>query len=213
MKKFLAVILAVMMLFGTLAISSSAENYGQTNYWAINDLKLANNQVVLCFQLKSGKITSGIWAYDIDEGNFDYKEVYEGEYFYMVPDNRYVKQEDFDKGNLPQTAGKTIQLPDVTPPSGWVFNGWSTPDGEVYVGGTSYTIPPYAGGTTGTIIRFEADYAPLEPEEDTMGGVMNILVKVFGAIVGLLFFSDEHGSDAIEEGMQLMQKLIGGLFA
>ena len=44
-----------------------------------------------------------------------------------------------------------------------------------------------------------------------MGGIMDILVKVFGSIVGLLFFSDP-GTDAIDEGMKLVNKLIGGLF-
>ena len=212
MKKLLAVILSVMMLFGALSISTSAENYGETNFWGINELKLSGNQVVLCFELKSGKITSGIWAYDIDNKTFDYKEVYEGEFFYMVPDNRFVSQEDMDKGILPQSPGTSIQLPDITPPSGQSFNGWATSDGQIYVGGTVYTIPAYAVGGSTKIIKFTADYSLLEPEEDTMGGVLDILVKVFGAIVGLLFFSDEHGSDAIEEGMQLMQKLIGGLF-
>ena len=46
-----------------------------------------------------------------------------------------------------------------------------------------------------------------------MAGVMNILVKVFGTIIGLLFYSGEYGSAATEVGMQIMQDLLGDLFA
>lgn len=206
MKKFLAAVLAVMMIFCSFAVSAADDvttapvyktpNYGYVNFW---EAEIANtNQTIVSFKLNSGKITSGVVAYDIANDSFEHLETFDGEYYYMVP---YTASA--------QVPGSTIQLPVVTAPSDWVFNGWSTPDGEIYVGGTSYTIPSSAAYK---VIRFEADYSIAEEEEDTMGGVMSILVKVFGSIVGLMFFSDEYGSSAIEEGMQLVEKLIGGLF-
>lgn len=199
MKKILAVILSVMMLFGALSVGASAENYGSTNFFS--EGLVNRNQAVICFELNSGKITSGVWAYDIDTGVFNYMEVFDETYYYMIPDNKT------NAGS--QVAGTSILLPDVTPPSDWSFNGWADSTGEIYVGGTEYYIPSNAGGT---IIKLKADYSMSVPEEDEMGGVMDILVKVFGTIVGLLFFSDKHGSSAIEEGMQLMEKLLGSLF-
>lgn len=199
MKKILAVLLAVMMLFATLSIGASAENYGSTNFFA--DGLVNRDQAVIRFVLNSGKITSGVWAYDIDSGSFDYMEVFEEANYYMIPDNKSNK--------TAQVAGSSILLPEVTAPSDWTFNGWADSKGQIYVGGTEYYIPSNAGGS---IITLTADYSLAVPKEDEMGGIMDILVKVFGTIVGLLFFSDKHGSSAIEEGMQLMQKLLGSLF-
>lgn len=200
MKKFLAAVLAVMMIFSAFSVSAANEykepNYGYVNFWTAG--KANSNQTVVSFKLNSGTITSGVLAYDIANNTFEHLETFSGDYYYMVP---YTASA--------MVPGTTIQLPIVTAPSDWVFNGWSTPDGQIYVGGTSYTIPTSAAGT---IIYFQADYSIAEEEEDTMGGVMSILVKVFGSIVGLMFFSDEYGSSAIEEGMQLVEKLIGGLF-
>lgn len=201
MKKILAVLLSVMMLFGALSIGASAENYGYTNFYS--DGIVNSNQAIIRFQIGSGKITSGIWVYDIDDGSFDYKDVFDEEYYYMIPNNK--------NGNLDlHTPGTSITLPDITAPNGYVFNGWSDINGQIYVAGTEYYIPSNGAGQ---IITLKADYALAAPEEDTMGGVMSILVKVFGSIIGLLFFSDKHGSAAIEEGMQIVEKLIGGLFA
>lgn len=202
MKKFLAAVLAVMMIFCSFSVSAAdvtikEPNYGYVNFWSA---KVASeNQTVASFKLNAGTITSGVLAYDIANQSFEHLETFSGDYYYMVP---------YSASSM--IAGESyIQLPIVTAPSDWVFNGWSTPDGQIYVGGTSYKIPSDAAGT---IIRFEADYSIAVEEEDTMGGVMSILVKVFGAIVGLMFFSDEYGTSAIEEGMQLVEKLIGGLF-
>ena len=217
MKKVLAAILAVIMLFATFSVGASAENYGSGDFWSdgigsgmTEKTVLEDNQRVLHFVLNSGTITSGVWVYDISGSGFEYKPTYKGTDYYMLPDNRYFSEADRKNPNidLPHTPGTTVRLPNVTAPSGSSFNGWQVEEtGEIYVGGSEYTIP-YGSGK---IITFKAYFVPKELEEDTMGGVMEILVKVFGSIVGLLFFSDQ-GTDAIDEGMKLMQKLIGGLF-
>lgn len=202
MKKILAVVLTVMMLLGTLSVASSAENYGSINFFEEKNSagnKIVNsNQAVISFKLGAGKITSGVWAYDIDSESFDYKEVFSGDYYYMIP-----------QSSTAQTVGTSVYLPVVTAPSGMVFNGWSDSQGQIHACGTEYYIPSYA---VGNIIRLEADYSLAQPEEGTMDGAMGILIKVFGSIIGLLFLSDKHGTAAIEEGMALVEKLIGGLF-
>ena len=43
-----------------------------------------------------------------------------------------------------------------------------------------------------------------------MGTVLDILVKVFGTIVGLLFLQGE--ADPVEAGMQMMGNLLDNLF-
>ena len=209
MKKVLATVLAVIMLFATFAVGASAENYGSADFWHVNDAMnvdtvLENNQRVIHFVLNSGTI-AGATVYDIDTGNFEYMPTYKGEDYYMLPDNRGLNRES---SVLPHTPGTTITLPNVVAPSGSTFRGWQHElTGEIYTAGRAYTITP----DSNKIIVFKAYFVPAELEEDTMAGVMDILVKVFGSIVGLLFFSDQ-GTDAIDEGMKLMQKLIGGLF-
>ena len=204
MKKFLAAILAVLMLFCTFSVSATDStaipkdpDFGYVNFWS--EGVASYDQAVLAFELNTGVITGGVRVYDVANKKYEHLETFEGDYYYMVP-----------YGSYSPKPGTIVQLPRVKAPSGWVFNGWSTPDGEIYVGGTSFTIPSYAAGD---IIYLQADYSLAEVEEDTMSTVMDILVKVFGSIIGLLFFSDEYGSSAIEEGMQIMQKVLGSLLA
>ena len=211
MKKVLAAVLAVIMLFATFTVGASAENYGSADFWQetngamTSDTFLEDDQRVIHFVLNSGTIVSGATVYDIDSKSFRYMPTYKGEDYFMLPDNRNL---DRNNGVLPHTPGTTITFPNVAAPSGSTFRGWQHElTGQIYTAGSAYTITP----DSNKIIVFKAYFVPAELEEDTMSGVMSILVKVFGSIVGLLFFSDQ-GTDAIDEGMKLMQKLIGGLF-
>ena len=215
MKKVLAAVLTVIMLFAALSVVASAENYGSADFWdestsSVMDKTtyLEDTQRVIHFVLNSGTIVSGAWVYDIDGTGFTYKPTYKAEDYFMLPDNRPYSEADRQTGKLPHTPGTTITLPNVAAPSGSTFRGWQHElTGRIYVAGSSYTIDP----DSDRIITFKAYFVPEELEEDTMGNVMDILVKVFSSIVGLLFFSDQ-GTDAIDEGMKLVNKLIGGLF-
>lgn len=204
MKKVLALFLAIITLFSALSVGASAMDLEAVR----KEQHLQDNQVILSFDLNGGTIKGGIRVYtpsyyDPDtkttvQGSFSWSESYLENMYYMIPEN----------GS--QTPTSEVKLPGVTPPSGYVFNGWyCTWTNSTHPGNRMYTIPKNTGGQ---IIEFVADYAPEVEEEDEMAGVFNILVKVFGTIIGLLFLSDRE-EGAVEAGMQLMTDLLGSLFA
>lgn len=206
MKKVLALFLAVMMLFGALSISSSAMDLETVK----KDENIKANQVILIFDLNGGTIKGGIRVYtpkyyDAQKnewvpGSFNYVDNYLENMYYMIPES-----------DDAQISGKSsVRLPGVNPPSGHVFNGWFCEEtNHTYPGSRLFDIPEYTGDS---LLHFIAAYSLEVPEEDEMAGVFNILVKVFGTIIGLLFLSDRE-EGAVEAGMQLMNDLLGSLFA
>ena len=208
MKKVLALFLAIMMLFGTLSVGASALDLESISDERKAAGKLTDNQVILSFDLNGGTIKGGVRVYtpayyDTNgnkvAGSFSWSESYLENMYYMIPESI---------GE--QEPGDEVALPNVTPPSGYVFNGWyCTYTNSTHPGNRSFKIPDHTGGK---VLQFIADYAPDTPEEDEMAGVFNILVKVFGTIIGLLFLSDKE-EGAVEAGMQLMSNLLGSLFA
>ena len=202
MKKVLALLLSVIMLFGALSVGATAINIDSVRA----DAGLIPSQVILSFNLNSGTIKNGVTVYDYETKTFIYDDNYLDNMYYMIPDNSLVVD-----GKYSQLPTSVVNLPAVNPPSGYVFNGWYCyATNETYPGNRGFTIPSDAAGK---VIEFKADYLKAEPEEDTMAGVMDILVKVFGTIIGLLFYSNEYGSAATEVGMQIMSDLLGDLFA
>ena len=205
MKKVIALFLAVMMIFGALSISSSAMDLEAVK----KDEDIKSNQVILIFDLNGGTIKGGVRVYTPKyydaqtntwvDGSFNYVENYLENMYYMIPES--------DDAQIPS---KTVRLPGVNPPSGYVFNGWFCVEtNHTYPGNRMFTIPDYTGDS---LLHFTAAYGLETPEEDEMAGVFNILVKVFGTIIGLLFLSDRE-EGAVEAGMQLMSDLLGSLFA
>lgn len=195
MKKVLAVFLSVMMLFGALSFSSSAENVSDYFNSTLVD---PNKQAIVTFDPAGGTFKSPVWVYDSSKGGFNYVENYSGAIYVMLPR---------ESNNM--EPGDYIYLPVMTAPSGYQFDGWfcynngtSTGLSATYAANSAYQIPY---GSAGTVIRFIAAYSPTEPEADTMETVMNILIKVFGTIVGLLFL---EGADA---GIKMMEKLLSGI--
>ena len=209
MKKVLAALLAVMMIFGMLSVGTSVA-YVSDEYTD----KVVNKQVILSFNLNGGTIKGGVKVYKglktDNNGNivrdangqvipvFTYDNRYTDNMYYMIPDG--------EGSQIPGVS--SVTLPSVSPPSDHAFNGWYCyTTNETYAANRSFTIPSYA---VGEVIEFTADYSRSEPEEDTMGGVLNILVKVFGSIVGLLFLQGE--ADPVDAGMKMMQGLLENLF-
>ncbi len=195
MKKILSVILAVMMLFATMSISASASSFN--DQW--HQAGMANdNQAVLVFNLMGGKMKNPVLERD-ESGVWVTTEGKTGTYV-MLP-----QTEDAQK------AGSVVILPDVTPATGMSFSGWEYFDasGTRYVLGANgpFTIPEAAfTGNNYGVIYFNATYASAAPEEDTMGTIINILIKVFGAIIGILFYGGNT-----EAGVAMMEKIFGGL--
>lgn len=150
-------------------------------------------QTVLSFDINGGALMNGAYVYDTTTGAFVYTEGITGMY-YMLPQNQEA-----------QRPGYYITLPYVQAPTNSQFTGWYCyADGKTYSPGSSWQIP---AGSAGTIIEFRAFYAPASVEEDTITKVMNILIKVFGAIIGIVLYSGDT-----EAGVALMQKVLGGIF-
>ena len=208
MKKVLAALLAVMMIFSVLSVGTSVA-YESDEYTD----KVVNKQIILSFNLNGGTIKGGVKVYKglktdaqgnvIRDANgqvipvFTYDNRYTDNMYYMIPDSE-----------VSQLPGKVVTLPSVTPPSDHAFNGWYCyATNETYAANRTFQIPDVNTG----VIEFMADFTRTTPEEDTMSGVMDILVKVFGTIVGLLFLQGE--ADPVDAGMKMMENLLENLFA
>lgn len=210
MKKVLSVFLAILMLCGALSVGSFAE--GTTTVdpstapsyydWWGEGGPCNSKQAVLSFKLNGGVLKNDVQVYDFNTGSFVWmsgKDV-TGTY-YMVPQNSDL-----------QNAGDYVTLPTVTPPSGLQFVGWDVISciadqslvGNTFGGSGRFVIPTNAGKT---LIQFVARYVAAEQEEDPMTKVMNILFKVFGAIIGILVYKGDTAA-----GVELMKKIFGGLF-
>lgn len=206
MKKVLAVLLSVMMLFGALSVGATALDTSDSYLQQV-----LTQQVVLSFNLNGGSIKGGVRVYEglkEDETGkmvptFVYDNRFTDSIYYMIPETT-----NPDDPNYDMAPYDTVVLPSVTPPSGYAFNGWYCyTTNETYAANRPFEIPGYAAGT---VIEFTADYSRSEPEEDTMAGVMEILVKVFGTIIGLLFLQSEP--DPVDAGMKIMEQLLANLF-
>lgn len=206
MKKFLAVILSVMMIFASFSVCSFAAGDVSDYYFHVTDengnpLVDPAKQVIIVFDLNGGTLKNGAWVYDIQDG-FEFQYRVSGSYV-MLP-----------RSADEQIAGEsTITLPNVNAPTNHQFNGWycygnvgNFDQGNSYAANTTYLIPD---GAEGTVIEFRASYTPIAEEEDTMASVFNILVKVFGTIVGLLFLGDE--ANPAEAGQQMMSQLLASI--
>lgn len=198
MKKILSVLLAVMMLFGALSISSSAANYvnNATDAKAIMAEKTAgtdNYHVVICYNVNGGTMKNAVRVYDKDLNNFTPVEAVSG-YYFRIPENAndlYI--------------GQTITLPTVTAPDGYQFDGWFCAN-ESYAANGSFEITYDKIDSNTGCIEIKAGYSPSEIEGDTMATVMNILIKVFGAIIGILFYNADTAA-----GVKLMEQILGGI--
>lgn len=210
MKKVLSVFLAALMLFAFMAVPVSAaegdETPSQPGTPYHGTGKANANQAVLKFDLNGGKCKTGLTIYDPDSPNgyYMYHEATEiPQIFYLVPT-------DISEGSTAFTPGRPVTLPSVTPPSGYSFVGWERfAEGSNSEGAGSYTtrIGSYTiqDNDKNSVVQFIAVYEPAQVEEDTFSKVFDILVKIFGAILGVI---TGRGTDA---GIATMKNLFGGL--
>lgn len=190
MKKILAVLLSVMMLFGALSFSSSATTYSETSgsdslILTLRKTGVINpNQVIFCFELQRGTMLNEMPVYDREDKVFTYEAGVTGRY-YMIPDNS-AAYEGVDASTL-HTAGTSIYLPSVVPPSGKVFDGWEytdpkTKEKRILSADSRFQIPngTYATNPELAIIYFEAVYSPGEVEGDFLSKIISVLVSLLG---------------------------------
>ena len=87
MKKFLAAILAVLMIFCTFSVGATNStvvqpkdpDYGYVNFWY--EGIATYDQAVVAFELNSGKITGGVRVYDVANKRYEHLETFSGEYY------------------------------------------------------------------------------------------------------------------------------------
>ncbi len=199
MKKLLSVLLAVLMIFSTVAISASAAT-PITDPQVASDKRdaVGKNHVIIHYNLYDFKTKYAQYTYDVDSGKFAYIEGITGSY-YHIPEN---SDQLF--------VGYTFALPEVTAPEGKQFNGWRCTthvDRPTFAAGEALKITnEMLALAENNVIKFEVVWGSAVPEEDTMGKIVDILTKVFGAIIGLLFFNGRT-----QAGVDLMKELLGGV--
>ena len=204
MKKVLALVLAVMMLFGSMSLNASA---AVTNYKP-SDASLAKYTTLK----QTGVINpdQAILAFDVQNGTFfDKVNVYEGGKFqsvagvtgvyYMIPDN-------INSVNTNLIPGRYVILPLVTAPTGKTFDGWYCYyDDELYSAGSKFIIPgdaEFGVSSFDGVIEFVAFYSPAPIEKDIFATIISTLIGlVAGLIAPMIGMTEDE-----------LVALVGGLF-
>ena len=204
MKKVLALLLAVMMLFGSLSVNVSAATTDYKPSVASKDLYdtllqtevIKLDQAVLAFDVQNGTFYGEVNVYE--GGKFQNKSNVTGVY-YMIPNNSA-------GSNTNLVPGRYIILPQVVAPTGKVFDGWYCYyDDELYSAGSKYIIP--GDSKTGVsafdgVIEFVAFYSPAPVEKDIFATIISTLIGlVAGLIAPMLGMTEDE-----------LVALVGGLF-
>ena len=197
MKKILSVILAVMMLFGAMSVSASAANgyaYDETTGllggYRVNNGFDPDTQLLIVLDF------NGCKSFDPVYNCIDSKS---GE-TYTSP------VETTGTVVVVASINNDFILPLITPPADYTTNGWycSTLE-QSFVAGINGAVH-LTQGMEESVLYFRASTYPSAPEEDTMATILGVLTKVFGAIIGILFYGG-----STEAGVALMDKVLGGL--
>ena len=186
MKKILAVVLAVMMMFSCLAVASSA--FEVTSEFTKGNV--TNDQVAILLNFNGGSSRDQLPVYT--NGDFVIQNV-SGSYIWLPESSEDLKK------------GASIQLPVATGADGKVLTGWRCSlDNKLYAATDWYKIPE--DHSSKSYIQFIAEYTTAEAEEDTMATIMGILVKIFGGILGFLLFNGDT-----EAGVKYMENALAGI--
>ena len=204
MKKVLALLLAVMMLFSTLAFSSSAAktNYKPSEastalYTTLKQTGVINlDQAVLAFDAQNGTFFGKVNVYE--GGKFQQMTGVTGVY-YMIPDN-------INSLNTNLVPGRYVILPQVIAPVGKTFDGWYCYyDEEIYSAGSKFVIPGHADigvSEFDGVIEFVAFYSPAPVEKDIFATIISVLIGIVAPLIAPLLGMTEDEILA----------LVGGLF-
>lgn len=201
MKKILSVLLAVMMLFGALSLSSSAALVNEADALAAvrevtggSTAVNGNPYVVICYMIGEGTYGEPVQVY---ESNGFVNSENPGAYYYRIPTT----------SNELYIGDKNFRPYSVVAPEGKDFDYWyCVENGQPYHPTLHYEITEDMVNAN-NVITLRASYSVAAGTEDTMSMIMGILIKVFGTIVGFLFFNGQT-----EAGIEVLEKMIGGLF-
>lgn len=205
MKKLLSVLLAALMLFGSLGMSASALSLGGSGVDYIPPSqaeiaeKIQGNDFVMYFSNSEGfTLWPGTELYVSGKGFQTVKDSYNGS-FYMLPRN---------SGQY--YFGCTVTLPELVDTEAFDFKGWWCKSdknaSDPFFAGRDVVITQDMADANDSIVKFSPYYGQNGPAEDTMGMVIDILCKIFGAIFGLLFC---NGDTAL--GILKVQEILGGI--
>ncbi len=198
MKKLLSVLLAALMLFGTLGMSASAaESYIPPSQEEVKSA-LSTNDFIMYFSNSAGfTLYPGTELYVSGKGFVEVKDSYSGS-FYMLPRN---------SGQY--YFGCTVTLPELVDTEAFDFKGWWCDSDknarDPLFAGRDVEITQAMADTDG-VVKFTPYYGQNGPADDTMGKVIDILCKVFGAIFGLLFCNGDT-----KLGILKVQEILGGI--
>lgn len=219
MKKILSVFLAVLMLFGALSISSSAAkpaitpaglneaiNWTKNEYGADSMYDPATNPdgyVIVCFSVGEGEFMYDVDALDMSAGGYGtlVKTVTPGDRYYQVPvdaNTNFITCGDFE---IPYVREKNTEEKQFVK---WVCNG----NQQSYSAGDVIQLTSDMITSNTKCIYFVARYIDVAPQSDTLETIINVLVKVFGSIIGFLFM----GGDP-DAGTKFMADMIAGIIA
>ena len=219
MKKVLALFLAVLMLCGCFGVSASAadeETLGMyVDYFGNGKVADPSKECIVIYYSGIGSFAEGTTHYSYKQGPIPVGKNYKG----VLVDAPFMGTNTF----VPEAAYQLKELPTL---EGYEFRGWRFCGYEYNGGVVEYEtnnnmyLRLVDGGTTvypsgswillptncaGKALRFEAEWR-LTAEEDTMTMILGIMMKVFGAIVGILMYQGDT-----EAGVALMEKVLGGI--
>lgn len=186
MKKVLAVVLAVMMMFSCFAVASSA--FEVTSEYTKGNV--TNDQVAILLNFNGGSSRDQLPVYN--NGNFEMQTV-SGSFIWLP------------ESSTDLVKGSSVQLPVVTAPSGQSLTGWRCSlDNKLYAATDYFVIPE--DHNSKSYIQFIAEYTTAEAEGDTMATIMGILIKIFGALLGFLLYNGDT-----EAGVAFMENALAGI--
>ena len=212
MKKILSVFLAVLMLFGALSISSSAAStaitapglqqaidkieatYGKGSMY--NEKTNNDGYVVVSYSIGVGEFMEDVYAYDVATDKIVLTTT-PGDPYYQIPSNpdeNYITYGGYKLPYVRDTEEKQFIQ--------WICSG----NQQTYPAGKVITLSEDMISGTSNCIYFTAEYLTVTPQSDVLETVINVLVKVFGSIIGFIFF----GGDP-DAGTKFMQDMIGGI--
>lgn len=203
MKKILSVLLAVLMIFSTFALAASAaapitDPNKASDIRATNTANSEKTHVIIYYNLYDFTTKYSQYTYDVESGKFAYINNITGG-FYQVPEN-----------SSQLYVGYKFALPEVTAPEGKQFNGWrclTHIDRPTFAAGEAITITSdMLSLAQNNVIEFEVVWGSAAPEEDSMGKIVDILTKVFGAILGILIFNGQT-----QKGVDLVKEMFSGI--
>ncbi len=213
MKKILSVFLAVLMLFSVLSVSSSAAQYVAATkqdaldyitdtYGSASLYDKDNNDdglILVCYSVGDGEYITEVDALDMAT-NRVIETLTPGARYFQVPPSLTENYIGYTNYQLPIAKASDTET--------WQFNGWyCTGNKQSYVGGDVIELTPEMV-SEGNCIYFTADYVRVPASSDVLETIINVLIKVFGSIVGFLFF------DGVPEaGQDFLSEMISGLLA